>query len=293
MKALSKPQRGGLQQNEIEMVDDKRFAFGKNWQSFVRDYLNQERIDEARISMEEFCNANDLITGKTFIDVGCGSGLFSLVAYQLGASNIVSFDIDPHSIKCCEYLREQEGHSPNWQITQGSILDGDFVSSLGKYDFVYSWGVLHHTGRMWKAIENASKLVAENGAFCIGIYNRADAWGLYPDGRCGPSHLWVKEKRLYSRIPSPLQSLIDFSVMSVLVILYILTFNNPIKKIRSHKQFRGMSWRTDIKDWLGGYPYEYASVAEVFNFVKKLGFSLENLKCNSGLMNNEYLFRKL
>jgi 2-polyprenyl-6-hydroxyphenyl methylase/3-demethylubiquinone-9 3-methyltransferase len=54
-----------------------------------------------------------------------------------------------------------------------------------------------------------------------------------------------------------------------------------------------MSWRIDIKDWLGGYPYEYASVDEVFNFVKRLGFSLENLKCNIGLMNNEYLFKKL
>lgn len=292
MKALSAVQIGS-KETEVEIVDGERFAFGKNWRSFVRDYLNQERIDEAKKSMVEFCNANTLITGKTFIDVGCGSGLFSLAAHQLAASNIISFDIDPHSVKCCEYLKEKEGRSANWQIKQGSILDGDFVSSLGKYDFVYSWGVLHHTGSMWKAIENASKLVGEKGVLCIGIYNKADAWGVYPDGRCGPSHLWVKEKRLYSRMPSPLQSLIDYSVMSALVVLYILTFNNPMRKIRSHRQFRGMSWRIDIKDWLGGYPYEYASVDEVFNFVKRLGFSLENLKCNNGLMNNEYLFKKL
>jgi 2-polyprenyl-6-hydroxyphenyl methylase/3-demethylubiquinone-9 3-methyltransferase len=187
-------------------------------------------------------------------------------------------------------LKEKEGNSPHWQIKQGSILDNDFVSSLGEYDFVYSWGVLHHTGNMWKAIENASKLVAPKGSFCIAIYNKADAWGLYPDGRFGPSHLWVNEKRLYSRMPSFLQSFIDYSVMSALVVLYLLTLNNPMKKIRSHKQLRGMSWRVDIKDWLGGYPYEFASVDEIFSFVKNLGFSLENLKCNSGLMNNEYLF---
>ena len=293
MRALSSPQSGGLRDSESEMVDDTRFAFGKNWQTFLRDHLNQERIDEAKKSLVEFCNANDLIRGKTFVDIGCGSGLFSLVAHQLGASNVVSMDIDPESVRCCEYLREKEGHSSNWQIKHGSILDDDFVSNLGRYDFVYSWGVLHHTGRMWKAIENASRLVKEKGAFCIAIYNKADAWGMYPDGRFGPSHLWVKEKRLYSRMPLPLQNLVDYSVMSALVVLYILTFNNPIKKIRTHKQFRGMSWRIDIKDWLGGFPYEYASVEEIFNFVKKLGFSLENLKCNKGLMNNEYLFRKL
>jgi SAM-dependent methyltransferase len=290
VKTLSEVQIGGSTARD---ADDVRFAFGKNWQSFVRDHLNQERMDEAKKSMVEFCDANSLITGRTFIDVGCGSGLFSLSAFQLGAANVVSFDLDPDSIKCCEYLRERERLSSNWTIKQGSILDEDFVSNLGKYDFVYSWGVLHHTGSMWKAIENASKLVGENGAFCIAIYNKADAWGLYPDGRFGPSHLWVKEKRLYSRLPSFCQGLIDLLVMAMLVILYILTLNNPIKKIRSHKQLRGMSWRVDIKDWLGGYPYEYASVAEVFNFVQKLGFSLENLKCHPGLMNNEYLFRKL
>src|SRR5713101_1395641 len=125
MNALSGV-RIGSKETEEEMVDGERFAFGENWQSFVRDYLNQEGIDEAKKSMVEFCNANTLIIGKTFIDVGCGSGLFSLVAYQLGASEIVSFDIDPHSIKCCEYLREKEGHSPNWQIKEGSILDSEF-----------------------------------------------------------------------------------------------------------------------------------------------------------------------
>src|SRR6266404_7412109 len=138
MKALRRPQSHGSHDIQRQMMDGGRFAFGKNWQSFVRNYLNQERIVEAKKSMVDFCDANSLITGRTFIDVGCGSGLFSAVAYQLGATNIVSFDIDPHSIKCCEYLREKEGHSPNWQIKQGSILDDDFVSSLGKYDFVYS-----------------------------------------------------------------------------------------------------------------------------------------------------------
>lgn len=275
------------------MSDGKRFAFGKNWQSFVENYLNDELIDEASRSVMEFCDAERLIKGKRFIDVGCGSGLFSLVAHRIGASMVVGFDLDPYSTACAEYLREREDASNDWQIENGSILDDDFVSSLGKYDFVYSWGVLHHTGNMWKAIENASKLVEEEGALCIAIYNKADGWGVYPDGRWGPSRFWESEKKLYSRLPSVLQNLIDFAVMSTLVVLYILLLNNPIRKIRSHKQFRGMSWRIDIKDWLGGYPYEYASVAEVFDFVKRLGFSLENLKCNNGLMNNEYLFRKL
>ena len=268
------------------------FAFGKNWESFIKDYLNQERVDEAKKSLVEFCNGYNL-KGKTFVDVGCGSGLFSLVAYRLGASKILSFDVDSNSVRCCEYLREKEDNPANWQVMNGSILDEKFVSKLGRYEFVYSWGVLHHTGNMLKAIENTSKLTADGGLLYIAIYNKADGLGIYPDGRLGPSKFWAKEEKLYTNLPLLLQELIDYGVMAVLILSYLLTLNNPIKKIRSHKELRGMSWRIDIKDWLGGYPYEYASVAEIFNFVKKLGFSLENLKCHNGLKNNEYLFKKL
>ena len=234
----------------------------------------------------------DNFKNKTCVDVGCGSGLFSLVMHRLGASKVVSFDIDPHSIECCEYLKKKEGNPDNWDIFHGSALDEDFMSKLGTYDITYSWGVLHHTGKMWKAIENTSKLVSKNGLLYIAIYNKADTLGFDSDGRFCSSSFWEKEKRLYSSLPLFFQNLIDSFTMMILVLLYILTLNNPIKKICSHKELRGMSWRVDIKDWLGGYPYEYASVSEVFLFLKKHGFSLENLRCTNGLLNNEYLFKR-
>ncbi|MGA1791084.1 MAG: class I SAM-dependent methyltransferase [bacterium] len=267
------------------------FAFGRNWHHFVNHYLNSELLHEAKKSLIDFIG-EDHIRGKSFIDVGCGSGLFSLAAYQLGASKVVSFDIDGDSVRCCEYLKDREGNPGNWEVRVGSILDERFISKIGTYDIVYSWGVLHHTGKMWEAIENATRFVAKNGLLYIAIYNKVDHFGFYPDGRFGPSSLWEKEKRIYASLPSLIQNLIDYIVMLIMIILYILTLNNPIDKIRSHKNFRGMSWRVDIKDWLGGFPYEYATVAEVFLFVKRLGFSLENLKSNNGLLNNEYLFKK-
>ncbi len=271
------------------IMNKQAFDFGKNWEFFIKNCFNKEKLDEAERSLIEFIGA-DRIKGKTFLDAGCGSGLFSLAAYRLGASKVVSFDIDPYSVRCCEYLRREEGNVGNWEIFQGSVLDADFLSKLGDYDLVYSWGVLHHTGDMWQAVKNVSALVKKGGLLYIAIYNKADGLSIYPDGRFGPSKFWIKEKKIYTSLPSIAQSFIDYSVMCALIIMYILTFNNPIKKIKSHKQLRGMSWRVDIKDWLGGYPYEYASVAEVFLFLKKLGFILENLKCNNGLMNNEYLF---
>ncbi|MEW6095317.1 MAG: class I SAM-dependent methyltransferase [bacterium] len=270
----------------------KVFDFGKNWQNFIKMYLNDKRIEEAKRSLCEFLEINDL-SGKTFLDIGCGSGLFSLAALRLGASKVVSFDVDPFSVKCAEILCQQEGSPANWQIFNASILDDSLIKKLSTFDIVYSWGVLHHTGNMWKAIENALSLVNDNGLLYIAIYNKADGLAIYPDGRFGPSKFWEFEKKIYSRLPLFLQNLIDLGVMSFLVRAYLLTFNNPINKIRNHISLRGMSWRIDIKDWLGGYPYEYASVTEIFRFMKSKGFSLINLKNNNGLMNNEYLFKRL
>ncbi|RKY84732.1 hypothetical protein DRQ09_08200 [candidate division KSB1 bacterium] len=201
----------------------KAFDFGKNWQSFINNYLNDERIDEAKKSLCNFLEMENL-KRKTFLDVGCGSGLFSLAAIKLGAEKVVSFDVDPYSVKCAEALYKNEGSPSNWQIFEGSILDESLIKSIGTFDIVYSWGVLHHTGDMWKAIDNVCHLVKKDGLLYIAIYNRADGLAIYPDGRFGPSKFWKFEKRIYSKLPLFLQNVIEFFVMSFLILAYILTF---------------------------------------------------------------------
>ena len=269
------------------------FSFGKNWQVFTARYLNEERIALAEQSLSRFLGITSL-SGKTFIDVGAGSGISSLAALKLGASNVISFDVDPDCIACCDVLRSRAGNPAHWSLRHGSILDDHFISSLPQGDIVYAWGVLHHTGSMWKALEAAMRLVKNDGVLFLAIYNKADGLAIYPDGRMGSSAFWKIEKRIYASLPLFLQNLIDYVVMSLLFVLYLLMLRNPFRVIRDHQQYfsKGMSWRVNIKDWLGGYPYEYATVAEVFSFAKQRGFQLENLTCNNGLLNNEFLLRK-
>lgn len=270
------------------------FSFGRNWEHFNARYLNEERVSLAQRALQQFLGVETL-RGKTFLDIGVGSGIASLAALQLDATQVASFDVDPASVQCAKGLREAAGNPSHWNISHGSILDQAFLRTLGTYDIVYAWGVLHHTGAMWQAIENAARLVKEGGLLYLAIYNKADGFAIYPDGRFGPSSFWRFEKRLYVALPAFLQNLIDYVVMSLLIILYLLTLRNPFRIIRDHRKYfsKGMSWRINIKDWLGGYPYECATVAEVFAFVKKRGFLLENLTCNNGLLNNEFLFRKV
>ena len=55
------------------------------------------------------------------------------------------------------------------------------------FDIVYCWGVLHHTGNMWKAIDNSTEFVSDTGLYYISIYVK--------NRFCG---VWAKIKKTYT-----------------------------------------------------------------------------------------------
>lgn len=264
-------------------MTEKKFAFGKNWQEFL-NCLNAGRFQAAQQSLSLFLGRPDLKT-LSFLDIGCGSGLFSYGAFQLGAKRIVSIDIDPFSVQCCQHMHENAQRPANWEIYSGSVLDQAFLSQFKDFDIVYSWGVLHHTGKMWEAIKNAASLLKPNGLFYIAIYNKVD-------GPLG-SEVWLKIKKLYNFGPRFLRPILEFLYTSALLIREVLHGQNPAKYVRNYQQDRGMNLITDVKDWLGGYPYEFATVEEIFHFMKSNfpKFKLVNVKSTNGLGNNWFLFQ--
>lgn len=271
------------------MTSVATFSFGRNWQIFLKS-IDEERVKVAMDSLAEFLGADDL-TSKTFLDIGCGSGLFSLAAYRLGASRVVSFDVDPFSVQCCRHLHERAGRPDIWEISEGSILDEQFLKGLGLFDIVYSWGVLHHTGRMWDAVRNSAELVAPGGYYYISLYNKI----LSRSGSASWIHrFWISVKRLYNAHPTIGTYVLEPVAMAAYLTMVAARLENPIEHVKNYKSHRGMSWRTDATDWLGGYPYEFATVEEVFHFVKGRfpRFTLENIKVTSGRGLNWYLFQR-
>ena len=266
-----------------------RFEFGKNWQRFL-DVLDDDRIAEAELSLREMLGA-DSLEGRNFLDVGSGSGLFSLAALRLGANRVHSFDFDPASVATTRELRRRYfADDPRWTIEQGSVLDADFVDGLGLWDVVYAWGVLHHTGAMWRAVELAASRVGEDGVLHLSLYN--------DQGRA--THGWRLVKRVYNRLPRPLRTPFAAAVAApreLAALGLAVVLGAPARYVRrwtEYRRSRGMSRWHDIVDWVGGYPFEVAKPEEVFEFLKARGFQLERLTTVAGRSGcNQYVFRRV
>jgi SAM-dependent methyltransferase len=281
---MTKHAAGSSAQDSISAPPDA-FKFGRNWQRYVRGYLDPER---ERIAAQSLRDLVGEVGGKTFLDIGCGSGLFSLCAYRAGATDVISIDVDPDAVDATGMLHARAGSPSNWRILHRSILDPELLAELEPCDVVYSWGVLHHTGDMYAAIRNAAALVPPRGRFAIAIYNRATNHWLN-------SERWARIKRAYNHAPRPLQIGMEGAYGLYWLLGRLRARENPIHVAREYRHSRGMALWTDLVDWLGGYPYEFATAAEISSFCEReCGLRLIQVipVPANGTGNNQFVFER-
>lgn len=264
---------------------ETHFEFGKNWAQYSES-ITEDDIDIAQKSLSTFLGT-DSLSGKTFLDIGCGSGIHALAALRLGANAVRAVDIDQDSVATAKAVISSRWNESNFSVEQANIFEMP-AENFGQFDVVYSWGVLHHTGDMWAAIKKASAFAAPGGIFAIAIYRKTRYCGF-----------WRWEKERYARSGNLYRVPVVATYITVRTLRDLARFRNPLRKAREHKRNRGMKRYTDVIDWVGGYPYESASAEDIVAFVEPLGFDLEysdktkqkkSVILGSG--NAEYRFRK-
>jgi 2-polyprenyl-3-methyl-5-hydroxy-6-metoxy-1,4-benzoquinol methylase len=237
---------------------ESHFSFGENWSHYA-EKIDEARIEEAEKSLIRLVG-REAIEGKRFLDIGCGSGLFSLAAVRLGASKLLAVDLDPKSVETTRKTLTRYAAGKNWEVQNISVFNLD-PEKLGVFDVVYSWGVLHHTGAMYQAITKASTMVGPHGMISLALYAKTPFCGL-----------WRVEKRIYSRSPKWIQKMIEAVYLTLVRLRLALKGESYQKRREKYWEQRGMDMYYDTRDWLGGYPYESISPQEAMTFMRGLGF---------------------
>ena len=284
---VSAPLVAAVDTHADEIARGERFEFGSNWARFLA-VLDDDKIRAAERALQDMLEMERL-DGLRFLDIGSGSGLSSLAARRLGA-RVHSFDYDPQSVACTRELRRRYFPSDaEWVVERGSVLDAAAMRALGTFDIVYSWGVLHHTGRMWDALEHAAMPVAPGGKLFVAIYNDTGT----------QSRRWRWIKKTYNELPRLAR--VPFAVAVTLPgelkgLAGAVLRGRPGDYVRSWTEYsrrRGMNRWYDILDWVGGYPYEFATPEQIFDFYRARGFTLTKMKCGgAGLGCNEFVLQR-
>ena len=235
-----------------------RFRFGENWQSFVEG-LTGEQIAASEHDLHRLFPNNEL-AGASFLDIGCGSGLSMLAAMHLGAARVYGIDADAQAVAAAQGLLTKHAPARSWQVEQRSLFE--FFDD--NFDIVHSWGVLPLTGAMWRSLEHVAALVRPSCMLMVALYRRTPM-----------CRLWEREKRLYSQASPRTQRVVRLTYQAAFLGAKAATGHNPFAYVRNFHSHRGMRWRNDVHDWLGGYPYESASPEELAAFFGRAGLVVQ------------------
>jgi len=254
---------------------ESHFKFGENWRSYSR-LIDEPRLAQATEDLRRLVGGD--LAGRSFLDIGCGSGLHSAAALRLGARALTAVDLDPDSVATTREVLGRLAAGRDWTVERRSVFELP-AEWAGRFDVTYSWGVLHHTGAMWKAIDAAARTVAPGGRFVVALYRKTLL--------CGA---WRLEKQWYAKASPEAQARARRVYVGLFHALGRLRGIDTQAYVRDYASSRGMDYMHDVHDWMGGFPYESVTPKEITAFLVARGFRRERMFVHGGPIRRTGLF---
>lgn len=232
------------------------------WTEYVPEYEASEKHWRLFYTPEE-------IKGKTVLDAGCGTGVFSIIFARNGAAKVTGIDISPGSLGTARSLKEKFGLT-NVEFREQDMLH--LPCAAASFDIVWAWGTVHHTTDPLGAIAEFIRVLKPGGSLFLAIYKRTNV-------------TWMHEIIRKTMIRTPRWSWNVLAKAGAFVLTpVVLLFK------RRQKSRKGEKLSELILDWYFVPIRHYYRPEEIQVFLERKNFKIEKYLAHSGRFNSSSNF---
>ena len=109
----------------------------------------------------------DALAGSDVLEVGCGSGIAAQMLAEAGAT-LTAVDLTPWAVETTRARLDAFGLDAEVFEADGEALPFDDAS----FDLVFSWGVIHHSSDMDRALRELVRVCRPGGTLVLMVYHR-------------------------------------------------------------------------------------------------------------------------
>ena len=199
-------------------------VYGNLWKDLNDDYINNESKNVLLNIFEKNNQSIDLIKNKSVLDMGCGSGRFTIALAQLGAQMVTGIDLGKTGISVGRKISEKL-NLKNIKFLEGNVTSLPFEND--SFDFVFSKGVLHHTGNLNKGLDEYHRVLKKGGNGFLYLYGSG---GLFWNSR-------IKMREVMKLIPmNYANNILKFLGMPSKRYIFVDSWYVPIEEHVERKQ---------------------------------------------------------
>ena len=246
---------------EIDKKQSTQKLFGKLW----KERMKNNFLDSRKVLLDSFIKNNfdlNFLKGKNVLDMGCGSGRFTLALASMGVKKAVGVDLGSEGIEIAK-RNAKINNIKNARFIRASVLDLPFKDE--SFDFVFCKGVLHHTGNFNKGMQEYYRVMTKNGKGFLYLYGNG---GIFWNSR-------KKMREVMKSIPVEYtMKILDLIGMPSKRTIFVDSWYVPIEEHMKSRSVEKLMYKLgfkDIKRWKKGRKIELESIVYSNNkFAKEL-----------------------